>query len=381
MIKRSSLKIDYWLLFVVIVLVALGTVVVYSASFYELEIGFRDPPDYHFKQMLLYATIGIGLMIFTSFVPYEYIKKMVPVILIVTLISLFAVIFFGEEINGAKRWIKIGGLTFMPSELAKISIVFLIAWYADKVGLHIRDIRFLALLLGGVGLIVLLVVPQRDLATVVIMLALILTLLWISNIKKTHLIAMTGIGILFGMVLLFWESYRGSRVKIWLETIFDRTYLFSDEKRQIMNSIYAISSGGIRGRGVGFSEFSNMRLSEAYSDFVFAIFAEEFGFIGSLILLLLYAIVLRRIFKIAFECEDLFGFLIAAGTGLIIAFHVLISVGVALAVLPTTGIALPFISKGGSSLVILMMMLGIVLNISSHNNEKKQAKNLEEVAQ
>lgn len=377
MIKRSSLKIDYWLLFVVIVLVVLGTVVVYSASFYELEIGFRDPPDYHYKQMLLYATIGIGLMIFTSFVPYEYIKKMVPVILIVTLISLFAVILFGEEINGAKRWVKMGGLTFMPSELAKISIVFLIAWYADKVGPYIRDFRFLLLLLGAVGFIVLLVVPQKDLATVVIMLSLILCMLWISNIKTLHLAGMTGLGIAFGMVLLFWESYRGSRIKIWLDTIFDRTYMFSDEKRQIMNSIYAISSGGIKGRGLGFSEFSNMRLSEAYSDFVFAIFAEEFGFIGSLILLVLYAFLLRRIFKIAFECEDLFGFLIAAGTGLIIAFHVLISVGVALAILPTTGIALPFISKGGSSLVILLVMVGVVLNISSRNNERKQEKKLE----
>lgn len=375
--KRSSLKIDYWLLFVVIVLVVLGTIVVYSASFYELEIGFRDPPDYHYKQMLLYATIGIGLMIFTSFVPYEVIKKLVPALFLVTVISLFAVIFFGEEINGAKRWIKIQGFTFMPSELAKISIVFIIAWYADKVGSYLKDVRFLAILLGVLSFLVILVIPQRDLATVVIMLALMLTLLWISNIKKSHLFAITGLGIGMGTILLFWESYRGSRVKIWMDTIFDRNYLFSDERRQIMNSIYAISSGGIRGRGLGFSEFSNMRLSEAYSDFVFAIFAEEFGFVGSLILLLLYALLLRRIFKIAFECEDLFGFLIAAGTGLIIAFHVLISVGVALAILPTTGIALPFISKGGSSLVILMMMVGVVLNISSHNNEKKAVKRVE----
>lgn len=375
--KRSSLKIDYWLLFVVIVLVVLGTIVVYSASFYELEIGFRDPPDYHYKQMLLYATIGIGLMIFTSFVPYEVIKKLVPTLFLVTVISLFAVIFFGEEINGAKRWIKIQGFTFMPSELAKISIVFIIAWYADKVGSYLKDVRFLAILLGVLSFLVILVIPQRDLATVVIMLALMLTLLWISNIKKSHLFAITGLGIGMGTILLFWESYRGSRVKIWMDTIFDRNYLFSDERRQIMNSIYAISSGGIRGRGLGFSEFSNMRLSEAYSDFVFAIFAEEFGFVGSLILLLLYALLLRRIFKIAFECEDLFGFLIAAGTGLIIAFHVLISVGVALAILPTTGIALPFISKGGSSLVILMMMVGVVLNISSHNNEKKAVKRVE----
>lgn len=379
MIKRSSLKIDYWLLFVVIALVALGTVVVYSASFYELEIGFRDPPDYHYKQMLLYATVGIALMILTSFVPYEFIKRIVPVILIVTVLTLFAVIFFGEEINGAKRWIKIGGLTFMPSELAKISIIFLIAWYADKVGKYIKDVRFLGLLLGALAFLLVLVVPQRDLATIVIMLALMLCLLWIANIRRIHLATITGLGIVMGMGLLFWESYRGSRIKIWMETIFDRTYMFSDEKRQIMNSIYAISSGGIRGRGLGFSEFSNMRLSEAYSDFVFAIFAEEFGFIGSLMLLALYAFLLRRIFKVAFECEDLFGFLVAAGTGLIIAFHVLISVGVALAILPTTGIALPFISKGGSSLVILLMMVGVVLNISSHNNEKRQEKKAEAI--
>lgn len=374
MIKRSSFKIDYALLLVVIAMVVFGTVVVYSASFYELEIGFRDPPDYHFRQMLLYAVIGIGLMLVTSFVPYEYIKKMVPYIIGFTLISLIAVIFFGEEINGAKRWIKIQGFTFMPSELAKISIVFLTAWFADRVGKYIRDIKVLSFLLIALLVLVVLVIPQKDLATVIIMTSLIFCLLMLSNIRTSHLVLMAGGASVMGFLLIIFESYRGSRIKIWVDTIFDRTYAFSDEKRQIMNSIYAISSGGMKGRGLGFSEFSNMRLSEAYSDFVFAIFAEEFGFLGSLILLALYAFLIYRIFKIAFGCEDLFGFLIAAGTGLIIGFHVLISVGVALSILPTTGIALPFISKGGSSLVILLMMVGVVLNIGSRNNELAKVK-------
>lgn len=372
MIKRHSLKIDYVLLATVIVLVLIGSVVVYSASYYDLEIGFREDGASYYQSMLLFSVIGVAAMIIISFIPYELLKKgsILFLIIAVTIASLFVVMAFGEEIKGAKRWIRVGSFTFMPAELAKVSLIFFISFYIDRVGTKIKQFKVFGLLLVSVLIMVALVYPQRDLATIMLLVILAITMMFVGGAKISNLLSLIPLGGIAFLIMAFKESYRGSRLKIWRETIFDRVYEFSDAKRQLMNSIYAVSSGGVRGKGIGMSEFSNLRLPDAYSDFIFAVFAEEFGFIGSLILLALYSFLVYRIFKIAMDCEDLFGFLVASGTGLVISLQVIINVGVALAILPTTGIPLPFISKGGTSIIITLMLMGVVLNISSKNSEK-----------
>lgn len=369
MIKRHSLKVDYLLLATVILLVVLGSVIVYSASYYELEIGLRIEADYYYFNVLIYALVGIILMLAISFFPYEYLKKLVPVILLVSVVFLVLVLVAGTSIKGGKRWLEYGGFTFMPSELAKVSIIFLTAWFVDRVGTKLRDYKVFALLFALGLIFVVLVYPQKDLATTLLLIALMMGMYLMAGARISHLLGISVIGVVFGIVAIMAESYRGSRMQIWKETLFDRAYLFTDAKRQIMNSIYAISSGGLTGRGLGMSEFSNLRLPDAYSDFIFAIYAEELGLVGSLLLLFLYAFLIYRVFKTALHCEDLFGFMLAGGTGLLIALHVIINVGVALAILPTTGLTLPFVSKGGTSLVILCMLLGVVLNISSKAHE------------
>ncbi len=369
--KRYSIKIDYPLLIVVVILVFIGTLSVFSASYYALEIGLGQDAHYYFKMNLIYAAIGIFAMIIVSFFPYEAIKRLVKYLVIFTLFIMIFVIVKGNIYLGAKRWIKIGKITFMPLEFTKATLIILIAYFADKAGENIRNLKTFSFIFAVCSVFLALAIPEKDLATIVLMLGLIMTLLYVAGAKFKHLFVIFLIGAIFAAILLYAESYRMPRITIWLDTLFDRQYTFSDDRRQIMNSIYAISSGELFGKGLGMSDFSKLRLPEAYSDFIFSIFVEEFGFFGLLVMLSLYAFLVYRIFKIAMHCDDIFGFTIAAGTGILILLQVIINVGVALALLPTTGITLPFISKGGSSLVVLLLLVGVVLNISSSNNERK----------
>ncbi|MDO4772584.1 MAG: FtsW/RodA/SpoVE family cell cycle protein [Bacillota bacterium] len=369
--KRYALKIDYMLLIVVVLLVFIGTLAVFSASYYELEIGLRQEAYHYFKMNLLYAAVGLFLMISVSFFPYEGIKKLIKYIAIFTIFTMIYVVANGKDFYGAKRWIVVGNITFMPLELAKVTLILIIAWFTDRVGRNIREFKTFGGILAVCFFFVILAIPEKDLATVVLMIGLIVTLLFVAGADMKYLVILFSIGAVFALVLLYAEPYRLSRISIWLETFSDRQYVFSDSKRQIMNSIYAISSGELIGKGIGMSDFSKLRLPEAYSDFIFSIVVEEFGFLGLLGILTLYAFLVYRLFKIAIDCDDVFGFTIAAGTGILILLQVIINVGVALAILPTTGITLPFISKGGTSLVVLLLLIGVVLNISSSNKERK----------
>ncbi len=369
--KRYSLKIDYPLLVVVVFLVFIGTLSVFSASYYELEIGMRQEAYHYFKMNLIYAAVGLFSMLVVSFIPYETIKKLVKYIAAVTVFLMVYVIVDGSEYLGAKRWIEVGGITIMPLEFAKATLILIIAWFADRYGDDIRDLKKLLIVLCVSAFFIGLAIPEKDLATVALMTTLIVALLYVAGANFKHISFIIILGIVMAVILVYAESYRMPRITIWLDTIFDRNYVFTDEKRQIMNSIYAISSGEIFGKGLGMSDFSKLRLPEAYSDFIFSIFVEEFGFIGFLIILSMFAFLVYRIFKIAMECNDVFGFTIASGTGILISLQVIVNVGVALALVPTTGITLPFISKGGSSLLVLLLLLGVVLNISTSNNERK----------
>lgn len=369
--KRYAVKIDYWLLIAVVLFVFIGALAVYSASYYELEVSLRYEAHRFFKMNLIYSGIGLMIMLIVSFVPYELIKKFIYPIAIVTILAMLYVWFFGIELKGARRWIELGSVTFMPLELTKITLILVIAKVMDRVGRNIKNINTLGMTLLICFFFLGLALPEKDMATTVLMLAMVFLLLYVNGAKFKHLFLIALVGMIFALILLYSESYRTARVSIWLETLFDNQYEFSDDKRQIMNSIYAISSGELAGKGIGMSAFSKLRLPEAYSDFIFAVLVEETGFIGLLVILLLYAFLIYRIFKIAIECDDAFGYTIASGSGILIMLQVIINIGVTLAIFPTTGITLPFISKGGTSLVMLLLMVGVVLNISASNKERK----------
>lgn len=369
--KLKFMKIDLLLLMFVLLLVFFGSAIVYSASYYELGVDFNQESHGYLLSTLFFAVLGIISMLVMSFIDFKFHKYLVSIYILLTLALLILVLFIGEDIKGSVRTIKITSrLTIMPSEIAKACLIFSLAFFISNNKKHIKKFVFLTFLILFSLIFVGLVYLQNDFSTSVLILSLVVSLFLISGFKFKHLLiyALICISMVF-FVINKKDSFRSDRMEIWQKTLTDRSYIYEDSRSQIMNSIYAISTGRTTGKGPGLGEFSNLRLSEAYADFIFSVYAEEYGFIGSVLLLLIFLFIIYRIFKIAIECDDFFGFLIAAGVGILISYQVVINVGVALAILPTTGITLPFVSKGGSSLVVNLALIGVVLNISSYNRK------------
>ncbi len=369
---RKFLKIDFMLFLSVSVMVVIGLVMVYSSSYYNLEIIKKMSPTIYFMKSVKYAAVGFFGMIVLTFINYENYKKYFPAIYIVTGILLILVLFLGKEYYGAKRWLNLAGFQFMPSEIAKISVVLCLSAVLTIIRESETEFNSKGHLAFVVlfSLIPILIYFERDYSTTALIAMLIFLMMFLANVDFKILITMISVGLFVSTLSIFKVGYRSSRVAIWLQTIFDRSYVFSDDRFQIMNSIYAVSSGGIKGKFIGMSDFKAARLPEAPSDFICAIWAEETGLIGSIFMLLLFIFIIYRIFRIAMRCEDRFGFMVAAGTGVLIALQVIINIGVVIAILPVTGIPLPFVSMGGTSLIVMLALIGIVLNISSKNLER-----------
>ncbi len=371
--KRHSIKIDYPLLIVVVLLVFIGAMAVFSASYYELVVVKRQSSYDYFIDTIIFAALGYASLLFFSFFPYEHTKKniLISLLVAITLALSIYVIFGGEESGGAKRWIRYGSVTIMPMEFTKVCLIFVIAWFRDKFADSFSDLKSYLIITITAAVIIGITVFQTDLASLILLITIFMLLMFILGSKIKHLLVASGIGLSAVLILLFIKNFRVGRIETWISTLFTSNYVLNDANRQIMNSIYAISSGGLFGKGMGMSEFSKLRLSQSYNDFIFAIIVEEFGMLGAFVLLTLLAFMIYRIFKIAMECDNLYGFTIAAGTGILFLLQVLVNVGVSLAILPVTGITLPFISKGGNSLILSLALVGVVLNISSANNELK----------
>ncbi len=350
---------------VVLLLVALGLVMVYSTSFYNMIV-VNKAPDTILLSSIRYAVIGTVIMLVVSQVDYRVFRRFAFVLYLLTILLSILVLFYGKTMKGGTRWLVIPVLdiSFMPSELAKISIVILFAWLIALAGPRIREFKHFAIMTMLVFILCGLTILQRDLSTTAIIFAIGMMILFVGRCNWLYI---AGLGALGSMASAFYvanNDYTRLRIAIWLAGLFDRVYAFSDDKYQIIYSIYAVGTGGLKGKGLGMSELKLLRLPDAYNDFIFAIICEEFGFWGALLVLACFAFIVYRIFLIAIDSDDAFGSMIAAGTAILIATQVVINVGVVTNVLPTTGITLPFISKGGTSLVILMFLIGIVLNVS-----------------
>ncbi len=361
---------DYPLLVAVLLLVASGLVMVYSTSFYNMIVANRSP-DTFLVSSIRYAVIGTVVMLVVSQFNYRMYRKLAIPLYLITIVLSIVVLFFGKTVKGGTRWLTIPVLdiSFMPSELAKISIIILFAWLIAMAGSRIREFKHFLVLTLLVAVISGLTILQRDLSTTAIIMALSMMILFVGGCNWRYIAGLGVAGVAAAAFYIVQKEYSRLRIAIWLDGLFDRVYAFSDDKYQIIYSIYAVGAGGLKGKGLGMSELKLLRLPDAYNDFIFAIICEEFGFWGALLVLLFFAFIVYRIFLIALKTEDVFGSMIAAGTAILIAMQVVINVGVVTNLLPTTGITLPFISKGGTSLVIMMFLVGVVLNISLQPNQ------------
>jgi len=381
---RLRTGIDYYdfnLVAVVILLICFGLVMLYSTSAYEAEVKFGNDMYYFGKQALI--SIGsVFLALIISQLDYHILYPLSGYIYIAAIVLMVLVRSpLGVVVNGARRWLKIG-IQFQPSELAKIAVIVFIPCLIIKMGKQIRTLRsYIILLCAGGLLAVIAFVFTDNLSTALIIAGMTAAMIFIAYPRiKPFLV--TAIGILAAAVsiILFYVSgsdtgsdFRMERIMVWLHP---EEYA-SEGGYQIMQALYAIGSGGFFGKGLGNSTQKLGSVPEAQNDMIFAIVCEELGVFGGMLLIILFAYLLYRLFFIAQNAPDLYGSLMAGGIFIHIALQVVLNICVVTNLLPTTGITLPFVSYGGTSILFLMAEIGIALSISRkikfQENERRRS--------
>lgn len=357
-------KMDYVLLISVIVISIFGLMMIYSASYIWAEYKYLDALKY-VKNQGLFLIIGIIMMVIISKIDYHFYKQKANLILICCLALLVLVLIpgIGTVRNGSRSWFGIGSFGIQPSEFAKLGLIIFTAKYLSNNDKAMKDTKkgvlpILGLTLGTFGLIML----QPDFGTGTILVMSIIGILFVGGLSLKFFLKIGLIGVVGVVGLIVAAPYRMSRILSFLNPWSDPL----GSGFQIIQSLYAIGPGGLFGFGLGNSRQKHFFLPEPQTDFIFSIISEELGFLGCLIVVSLFAIICFKGFKIARNCDDLFGKYLAFGIIFQIAFQACLNLMVVVGLIPVTGVTLPFLSYGGSSLLITLCSIGVVLNISRH---------------
>lgn len=344
---------------VTLALLVIGIITVFSASYTTALQSFGDP-FYYVKRQLLWAVLGIIAMTVMMNTDYRLLRRWSLAGLVAVIVLLGLVLVIGSEAGGGRRWIRLGPLSFQPSELAKVALVNFLAAFAAAEGGRVR--RFLGFLfpMSVVGLVFVLILAERDFGTAVAVGLNAATLLFAAGANLGHL-ALVGVAAIPAMVLLVYlEPYRMRRITSFFNPWADPL----GAGWNIIQSLYAIGSGGLFGLGLGAGRQKFAYLPEQHTDFIFAVLSEELGFIGSATVVALFCAFAWRGYRIALHAPDVFGSLLATGITSMIVLQALINIGVVTGSMPVTGITLPLISSGGSSLLVSLAAIGILLNVS-----------------
>ena len=354
MIDRRLLEnFDFILFFTTVVLCLVGIIFIKSATS-MLEIDYA-------KRQLLYFSIGlIGLIIAVTF-NYSKIAKHTILIYTLSVLLLIMVLLIGKGIGGAKRWLSLGIVGFQPSELFKITSILMIAYYLDKASKRVSKFKILICVFLIVILPILLIIVQPDLGTAISLIFVIFTVVFVSEGNIRNMLIITGMGLASCPFLWkFLRTYQKKRLLVFINPDVDPL----GAGYAIIQSKIAVGVGGLFGYGWkrGYQTHLNF-IPEHHTDFIFSTIAEEWGFIGACVLLLLYAVLFWRMFNIATLTRDKLGLLIIVGIISLFAVHIFVNIGMAIGIMPITGLTLPFLSYGGSSLIVNMFLVGLVLNI------------------
>ncbi len=353
---------DMLIFFAALLLLAIGIIMVFSASYYDT---LAKDPYYYLRKQLTWGFIGLVAMFIMVKIDYFRFKPYINAAFIITFLLLIAVIIpgVGFEVKGSQRWINLGFTNVQPSEIMKLCLVLFMAKSLSKTGKRLdrffTDVGPYLVILAAIGALVML---EPDLGTTMAIAVTAIVLLFAAGIKWSHIIFLGIAGIATVAGLIVQEPYRLNRIVGYL----DPWAHASKEGYQTINSLYALGSGGLFGMGLGNSRQKLDFLPEQHTDFIFAILGEELGFVGALLVILLFFLLAWRGYRTALRCPDLFGSFLAAGITTTIVFQAFINIGVVTGLLPVTGISLPFISYGGSSLLFSMIGVGILLNISRY---------------
>lgn len=354
-------RCDFPLIILVTILTMFGIVMVFSASYYT-SINTSGTPYSYLKKQGVFAGIGFFIMLFFSRVDYRHIAKFARLFALVEIVLLLLIFTpLGKEVYNARRWLDFKIITVMPGELAKPVIILLAAKYFSENMKRAKRLLSLLPLVLYTLFVCLLILKQPNLSTAITVFLIAFGVAFLAGMGWRYVLLLVGL-IVGGSSYLFFidTGYQHTRFVTFLDPFKNAM----DEGFQVVQSLLALGSGGITGLGLGKSIQKNLYLPEPQNDFILAIIGEELGFLGILVLMILYALLIGRIFYIAVKARDNLGLLIAGGTGIMIGTQVILNVGVVTSSLPPTGVALPFVSYGGNALWVFMMLAGILLNIS-----------------
>jgi cell division protein FtsW len=360
-VKKSRLE-SHLLVLVTLALVAFGLVVVYSATSAPAALARTDPMSY-LKKQAIYAFIGVGLMMAASRFDYRRLRQLAPGLVLVALGGCLLVLVVGSRINGARRWIEVGPATFQPSELAKLAIAVWAAAYLCKRPAP-RTLKELARPVGLLlGLFSLLILAEPDLGTAISLAVVLIAVLLISGTPMPTLAAGTGIAVSIGLIAIWFEPYRRARIFSFLDPWQDP----QGAGFQTVQALIGLGSGGVFGVGLGHGVQKINYLPEAHTDMIMAVIGEELGLLGVTAVVAAFAAFAYAGLRVALACTDPFGKRLAAGLVALVCGQAVINLAAVLGLAPLTGIPLPFISYGGSSLVIALLAVGILLNIAGRH--------------
>lgn len=368
--RPAAQTVDLPFLALVLLLLTLGLVMLYSASYAqsEYDTGYTISTRYLQKQAVC-AAIGLVAMFFFSRIPAMLWYRLAWPLYAVSIILLLSVLVIGEEVNGAKRWINLAGLQFQPSEIAKFTMILLFARLTRGFGTKARQFRYGVL---GFGLALMgILVPlalEKHLSAIMLMGMVAVVMMFVAGTSPKWLLAGAGGAAVFLVVYVSLMGYAGDRITAWLHPELDP----GDTGYQILQSLYAIGSGGLFGLGYGKSRQKYLYLPFQYNDYIFAVICEELGFVGALGIMALFAMLILRGYWIALRARSRFSTVLAAGLTTLIAVQTVLNLCVVTNLLPSTGIALPFFSYGGTALAVNLGEMGIVLSISRERNEIKR---------
>ena len=364
MAKRKEKAIsyfDYNLLFLVVFLVCFGLVMLYSSSSYICANSAKYGYDgaYYLKLQLRNYIIGAFGMVFFIAVPYKNWKKFGWLAYFASFILCVLVIFIGSESHGQARWIYIGPIGFQPSEIAKVGIIVFLAMLLEKIPKQLKSIKSLGKVFGML-LPIIGAVAYNNLSTAIIIMGIAVCMLFVASPKYSHFLVVGIVGIIFGIIFISVAGYRMGRVEAWLHP----ETADPDDVYQTLQGLYAIGSGGLFGKGLGESLQKLGNVPESQNDMIFTIICEELGLFGAVCVIMLFMLIIWRMMVISNNAPDLFGSLLVVGVMSHIAIQVILNIAVVTNSIPNTGVILPFISYGGTSILILMCEIGLVLGVS-----------------
>jgi cell division protein FtsW len=357
-------KPDIILLLVTLVLVTIGTVMIYSSSSIIAMERFKDG-QFFLKKQIFFVLLGLGLMVFMTKIPFDQLRRLAypGIIVSVVLLSLILIPHVGIRAGGATRWLRLGIFSFQVTEMVKIAMVLFLAHLLTKKIKHVTEFKKGILIPLSVTLLIVgLIILEPDFGTAVIITTILLLMLYLSGCRITHLAGLAALFAPVALWLIFHKSYRLERLMSFLDP-------WKDPKHsgfQIIQSLLSFGSGGTFGVGIGDGMQKLFYLPEPHTDFILSVIAEESGFIGVAIVIFFFVVFIVRGFLISFKAPDLFSTLLAAGLTMLIALEAFINIAGVMGLIPLKGLALPFISYGGTSLIMSLTAVGILLNISSH---------------